>query len=91
MVAQIPETTYTLWSDNSRQKCKPTFANHVSLLQFAIRTTIRNNNTMKRDDVIKQVADAVGTRHSVDLTNYDLLIIVDIYRVLWNLTIGRKH
>ena len=36
---------------------------------------------MNRDDVIKQVADAVGSRHKVDLTNYDLLILVDIYRV----------
>ena len=36
---------------------------------------------MKRDDVIKQVATAVGPRHSVDLKNYDLLILVDIYRV----------
>ena len=40
---------------------------------------------MKRDDVIKQVADAVGSRHKVDLTNYDLLILVDIYRVLGNI------
>ena len=41
---------------------------------------------MKRDDVIKQVADAVGSRHKVDLTNYDLLILVDIYRVLGNIS-----
>ena len=39
---------------------------------------------MKRDDVIKQVADAVGSRHKVDLTNYELLILVDIYRVRGN-------
>lgn len=36
---------------------------------------------MKRDDVIKQVATAVGSQHKVDLKNYDLLILVDIYRV----------
>ena len=41
---------------------------------------------MKRDDVIKQVADAVGPRHSVDLKNYDRLVLVDIYRVEW-----RRH
>ena len=41
---------------------------------------------MKRDDVIKQVADAVGSRHSVDLKNYDRLVLVDIYRVGW-----RRH
>ena len=38
---------------------------------------------MKRDDVIKQVANAVGTLHSVNLKDYDLLILVDIYRVGW--------
>ena len=60
----------------------------VYFYQFAIRTTIRNNNTMKRDDVIKQVADAVGPRHSVDLKNYDRLVVVDIYRVEWRRHLG---
>ena len=50
-------------------------------LQFAIRTTIRNNHAMKRDDVIKRVADLVGEPHTVNLKNYDWLILVDIYRV----------
>lgn len=36
---------------------------------------------MKRDDIIKHIATAVGHPHSVDLKNYDLLILVDIYRV----------
>ena len=36
---------------------------------------------MKRDAVIKQVADAVGAPHTVDLTKYDLLVIVEVYRV----------
>ena len=35
---------------------------------------------MKRDEVIKQVAQAVGPNHSVDLKNYDCLILVEIYR-----------
>lgn len=35
---------------------------------------------MKRDDVIKQVAQAVGPSHSVDLKHYDCLILIDIYR-----------
>ena len=36
---------------------------------------------MKRDDVIKQVATVVGHRHQVDLKNYELLILVEIYQV----------
>lgn len=48
--------------------------------QFAIRPTMRNHSTMKRDDIIKQVASIVGTGHSVDLKNYDLLILVDVVK-----------
>ncbi|MCJ1337118.1 hypothetical protein MMC09_002397 [Bachmanniomyces sp. S44760] len=48
--------------------------------KFAIRTTIRNHTILKRDAVIKQVADAVGDHHVVDLHGYDLLILVEIYK-----------
>jgi tRNA acetyltransferase TAN1 len=50
-------------------------------LQFAIRPTIRNNKELKRDEVIKTVAAAVGPGHKVDLRGYDLLILVEIYQV----------
>ena len=36
---------------------------------------------MKRDDLIKRVADLVGKPHTVDLKRYDRLILVDVYRV----------
>lgn len=36
---------------------------------------------MTRDMIIKQVADAVGSPHSVDLKKYDLLVLVEIYQV----------
>lgn len=49
--------------------------------KFAIRPTRRNHNVMKRDDIIKQIAKAVGGKHSVDLKDYDHLILVDVYRV----------
>ena len=49
--------------------------------KFAIRLTRRNHNVLKRDEIIRQVASAVGPRHSVDLKNYDYLILVDVYRV----------
>jgi tRNA acetyltransferase TAN1 len=52
--------------------------------KFAIRPTIRNNDILNRDVVIKTVADAVGrlgSSHSVNLTDYDCLILVEVYRV----------
>lgn len=36
---------------------------------------------MKRDAIIKTIAGLVGQPHKVDLKNYDLLVIVEIYQV----------
>ncbi|EXJ60248.1 hypothetical protein A1O7_04400 [Cladophialophora yegresii CBS 114405] len=50
--------------------------------KFAIRPTIRNNNKINRDEVIRTVADSVASlgKHTVDLKGYDKLILVDVYR-----------
>ena len=53
----------------------------TGLYQFAIRPTLRNHNTLSRDKIIQQVARIVGPDHTVDLKNYDLLIIVEAYKV----------
>ena len=49
--------------------------------QFAIRPTLRNHSILSRDAVIQRVAAAVGPGHSVDLQDYDALILVDLYKV----------
>ncbi|KAL8789088.1 MAG: hypothetical protein Q9213_001351 [Squamulea squamosa] len=59
----------------------------VSAQKFAIRTTIRNNHAMKRDDIIKRVADLVGEPHTVDLKNYNQMILVDVYRNILGMSI----
>lgn len=51
------------------------------LKQFAIRPNLRNHKIMTRDSVIKLVASAVGPGHAVDLKDYDLLILVEVYKV----------
>ncbi|KAK5135043.1 hypothetical protein LTR08_005703 [Meristemomyces frigidus] len=48
--------------------------------KFAIRPTLRNHNILSRDSIIKQIAPLVGKGHEVDLKNYDLLIIVEVYQ-----------
>ncbi|KAF4305439.1 putative thump domain-containing protein [Botryosphaeria dothidea] len=58
-------------------------ASTSTVVVFAIRPNIRNNKDVTRDQVIKTVASAVGPGHSVDLKNYDLLILVDIYKASW--------
>ncbi|KAL8954497.1 MAG: hypothetical protein Q9183_007087 [Haloplaca sp. 2 TL-2023] len=42
---------------------------------------------MKRDDIIRRVADIVGERHTVDLKNYDKLILVEVYRNILGLSV----
>ncbi|KAL8931720.1 MAG: hypothetical protein Q9211_006773 [Gyalolechia sp. 1 TL-2023] len=59
----------------------------TSALKFAIRPTIRNHHTMKRDDIIKQVAEKVGKPHTVDLKHYDRLILVDVYRNILGMSV----
>lgn len=66
--------------DVCKSVLEPHFGPGQPSKKFAIRHTIRNNHDLDRDMVIKTVAKAVGDGHSVDLKNYDLLILVDVYR-----------
>lgn len=50
-------------------------------LQFAIRPVVRGNSKFNRDLLIKTIAQVVGPGHSVDLKNYDLLILVEVVQV----------
>ncbi|OGM41395.1 THUMP domain protein [Aspergillus bombycis] len=57
---------------------KPHFHSGGGPKKFAIRPAIRRNQKFDRDSLIKTVASVVGPEHSVDLENYDLIILVDI-------------
>lgn len=62
---------------------RPVFGNSTITKKFAIRPNIRNNEQLSRDVIIKTVADAttrLSSSHSVDLTNYDRLILIEVYR-----------
>ncbi|KAK0373524.1 THUMP domain-containing protein [Colletotrichum paranaense] len=47
---------------------------------YAIRPSIRSNNSLDRDTLIKQIASVVSPRHKVDLTNADKVILVDVFQ-----------
>ncbi|KAF2219876.1 hypothetical protein BDZ85DRAFT_204729, partial [Elsinoe ampelina] len=55
--------------------------------KFAIRPTIRNHNKLNRDIIIKKVASLVGTNHSVDLKNYDALILVNVLKNICGISV----
>lgn len=48
---------------------------------FAIRPSIRNNNTLTRDVIIKKVAGLIdGARHKVNLEKPDKVILIEVYQ-----------
>ncbi|CAN6644380.1 tRNA acetyltransferase Tan1p [Trichomonascus vanleenenianus] len=51
-------------------------------VKFAINTSIRNHNVLSRTEIIENVAKAVGKEHghSVDLKNFDKLIMVQCFK-----------
>ncbi|KAK9473995.1 uncharacterized protein V1510DRAFT_442473 [Dipodascopsis tothii] len=63
----------------------------VAPLKYAIRPTIRNHTTMSRDRVIKLVADEVGAPHTVDLANYDRLILIEIFKSVVGLSVVEDY
>ncbi|RDL32503.1 Uncharacterized protein BP5553_08959 [Venustampulla echinocandica] len=54
---------------------------------YAIRPTIRNHNSLKRDVVIKQVASLIGDTHSVNLTKPDKVILIEIYQTVCGMSV----
>ncbi|KAF8866085.1 hypothetical protein BDZ45DRAFT_700739 [Acephala macrosclerotiorum] len=59
----------------------------LTCIQYAIRPTIRNHNTLNRDAVIKQIASLIADTHKVDLTNSDKVILVDIYQTVCGMSV----
>lgn len=60
---------------------KPYFHSGQTGVKFAIRPSIRNHDVLKRDQIIQTIARCVGPSHKVDLKNYDVMILVEIYKV----------
>ncbi|OJD13841.1 hypothetical protein AJ78_05737 [Emergomyces pasteurianus Ep9510] len=76
----------------SLEVLKPHFHSGGSPKKYAIRTSIRNNTEWTRDTLIPLVAKIVGPGHSVDLKNYDALILVDIVQNICGMSVvGRDY
>ncbi|CAG8886901.1 unnamed protein product [Penicillium egyptiacum] len=65
----------------AKEILKPHFHSGGPPKTYAIRPTVRGNSKLSRDVIIKTVADVVGPEHPVNLTNYDLMILVDVAQV----------
>ncbi|KAI0880945.1 uncharacterized protein GGS22DRAFT_78151 [Annulohypoxylon maeteangense] len=54
---------------------------------YAIRPTFRAHNLLKREDVIKKVAGFIDTRHKVNLTAPDKVILIDVYQSFFGMSV----
>ncbi|KAG4219878.1 hypothetical protein PC116_g31643, partial [Phytophthora cactorum] len=59
----------------------------VETYSYAIRPSFRAHNTLKRDDVIKKVASLIASRHKVNLTSPDKVILIDIYQTFCGMSV----
>ncbi|KAI1385249.1 uncharacterized protein F4822DRAFT_338657 [Hypoxylon trugodes] len=55
--------------------------------EYAIRPTFRAHNILKRDDVIKKVADLISSHHKVNLSSPDKVILIDIYQTFCGMSV----
>ncbi|KAI5842508.1 hypothetical protein DFP73DRAFT_479854, partial [Morchella snyderi] len=89
-ISRTGKATPEVLEEIAREVLKPHFHEEgQEVVKYAIRPTSRNHNVMSRDDIIKKVADIVGPKHKVDLKNYDVLILVDIYKNICGMSVVR--
>ncbi|KAF8443346.1 hypothetical protein BGX38DRAFT_1120220 [Terfezia claveryi] len=66
---------------------KPHFHEGQEGVRFAIRPSLRHHDVLTRDVIIKTVARCVGLQHKVDLKNYDVLILVEVYKNMCGISV----
>ncbi|KAF3127137.1 hypothetical protein TWF703_010085 [Orbilia oligospora] len=75
--------------ETAHEVLKPHFHEGQKGVKFAIRPNLRDHRVLNRDEIIKSVARIVGPDHKVDLKNYDLLIIVEVWRNICGVSVVR--
>lgn len=65
----------------ARHVLKPWFHEGQTGVKFAIQPTLRSHDVLTRETIINTVARCVGMNHKVDLKQYDVLILVEVYKV----------
>ncbi|KAI1338081.1 hypothetical protein F5Y15DRAFT_417133 [Xylariaceae sp. FL0016] len=80
---QVLRGHFTL-ADDVEEKTEQLTKGHWS---YAIRPSFRSHNTLKRNDVINQVASLVSKCHKVDLVTPDKVILIDIYQTFCGMSV----
>ncbi|KAK8142489.1 hypothetical protein G3M48_008692 [Beauveria asiatica] len=85
----IPETESSATEEAARKDAPaPKTTNSAGEpFTYAIRHNIRNHNTFKSDEVIKKIAGLVDTKHKVNLSNADKVILVEIFQLFCSVSV----
>ncbi|KAA8566337.1 hypothetical protein MFRU_019g00310 [Monilinia fructicola] len=83
----VEEVGQAVLSSHFRLAGEPAKSDEAAAYSYAIRPTIRNHSTLKRDTVIKQVASLVDDNHKVNLTKPDKVIIIEIYQTICGMSV----
>ncbi|EPX72366.1 tRNA acetyltransferase [Schizosaccharomyces octosporus yFS286] len=70
---------------------KPHFHEGQHNLKFAVQATIRNHSVIKKDDIYRSIAKCVGHDHKVDLKNYDLLVVVQVFKNIIGMSVVKDY
>ncbi|KAI1914801.1 hypothetical protein LOZ58_000324 [Ophidiomyces ophidiicola] len=73
--------------DLANEILKPHFHSDGASKKYAIRPSVRNNHEWPRDTLIRLVARAVGPGHTVNLRNYDALILVEVMQNICGMSV----
>ncbi|EMR08803.1 hypothetical protein PNEG_02972 [Pneumocystis murina B123] len=57
--------------------------------KFAIRPNLRNHTKLTREQIIRTIAPLIGAPHKVDLKNYDVLIMVEVFKNICGISVVR--
>ncbi|KAI8816165.1 uncharacterized protein EV422DRAFT_328622 [Fimicolochytrium jonesii] len=60
-------------------------------IQWAVEPRIKWNDSIKRDDLIKEIADIVGAEHFVNLKSPELTVVIDIFKNVCALSVVRDY
>ncbi|KAJ3185246.1 hypothetical protein HDU85_001296 [Gaertneriomyces sp. JEL0708] len=78
--------------DLAKKICSPHFhVENQTPVKWACEAKVRWNDIIKKDELIKEIADIVGGRHVVDLKSPELTVIVEIFKNICAISVVRGY
>ncbi|KAK5664997.1 hypothetical protein QVD99_008532 [Batrachochytrium dendrobatidis] len=85
--ANVPDMTAL-----AKKITAPFFSTDASQsVSYAIIPKSRNNDKIKRDDIIQVVANLIPSHHKVNLDNPDICIIVEVFKSICGMSVTKEY